>query len=102
MKQRRMKPSESKAHLLVAAVKAAEVYGYSNFNRDHISEFSGKSATLITAYYPTVKQLKRAIMRYAIHNEVLSIVAEGIVTGCQQAKKADPELKQKALANIGV
>jgi len=98
---KRMKKNDRRAMLLEAAVNAAEKYGYGKFNRDHITEFSGTSPTLITAYYPTVLQLNRAIMRYAIQHERLAIIAEGVVTGDKQAKKASQELKEKALLSIG-
>ena len=101
MTPKRMKPKDRKAHLLAAAVDAADKYGYHKFNRDHIAEFSGTSSTLITAYYNTVTQLKRAVMRSAIKTERLKIIAEGIVTGDPQAKKADPELRVRALLSIG-
>lgn len=98
---KRMPPKARKTQLLEAAVNAADKYGYHNFTRDHIAEFSGASATLITNYFNTVNQLKRAVMRSAIHTERLKIIAEGIVTGDEQAKKANIELKNKAINSIG-
>jgi AcrR family transcriptional regulator len=102
MKPRRMKPSARKTQLLDAAVQAAGKYGFHQFNRDHIAEFSGTSPTLITVYFKSVNKLKNAIMREALRREHLKIIAEGIVTGDPIAKKADRVLKKKALESIGV
>jgi len=95
-----MKAKDRKKQLLISAVQACEKYGYHNFNRDHIAEFSGASATLITVYFPTVTQLKRAIVRYSIKNEVLPVIAQALAVGDKQALKCNDELKIKALQTI--
>jgi AcrR family transcriptional regulator len=97
MKPLRMKPKDRKADLLSCALKAAEAHGFDNFRTKHVAELAEVSQALVMFYFSTVKQLRRAVMRAAIKDENLVVLAGGL--GCMDpdARKAPPELKEKAV-----
>ncbi len=72
--------------------------GYHKMTRDHIADAAGCSVGLVSKYFGTMVKLKRSVMRAAVNQEVLEIVAEGLATGDKCARKAPQELKEKAVA----
>lgn len=92
---------EKKAAILVAAVQIAERYGFSRMPRSLVAEEAGCSETLVSFYFSTMARLKRDVMRAALREGRLKIIAEGLATGDIHAAKASPDLKQKALATLG-
>lgn len=92
-----MAPKDRKADLLQCAIKAAESYGFAAFRAKHVAEKGNVSQALVMHYFSTVKQLRRAVMRAAIKDGNLQVIAGGL--GCldPDARKAPVELKEKAL-----
>ena len=70
--------------------------GYQKITRDAVAEAAGVSMGLVTRYFGTMVQLRRDIMRYAVREEVLEIIGQGLAAGDDHAKKAAPELRAKA------
>ena len=52
----------------------------------------------MSARLGTMEALRRSVMRAAVRQRVVRIVAEGLVAGDKHAAKADPELKALAAA----
>lgn len=100
IKSKRLDPTARKEEILQVAVNIAAKSGLNNLRRDAIAEAAGVANGLVTRYFETMTQLRRAVMRYAVHNEVLPLVAEGIALRDPQALKASEELKKKALASL--
>jgi DNA-binding transcriptional regulator YbjK len=96
----RADPVLRKKQILTAALDMAVVHGYQNITRGLIAERANVSVGLITRYFGTMKNLKRAVMRAAVNSEVLAVVAQGLANGDEQAKKAPQEVKEKAIALI--
>ena len=96
----RVNPELRKEQLLRVALNVARDKGCHKMTRDHIAEAAGVSVGLVSKYFGTMTKLKRAIMRAAVKQEVLEIVAEGLATGDPHARKASQELKNKAIATI--
>jgi len=96
----RTDPELRKGQILNVAIELSKELGYHKVTRDGIAERAGISAGLISRYFNTMKQLRRAIIRAAIHQEIPEIVAQGIANKDDQAKKAPPELKRKAIELI--
>lgn len=94
--KKRMAPDERKETILTAAVSVAKTNGYNKMTRDDIARHAGVSTGLVTFYFSTMTQLRRAVIRSAITNEVLEVVAQGLAIGDDQAKKAPDELKKRA------
>ena len=96
----RINPELRKDQILNVAIDMAKEFGYHKITRDGICKNAGVSAGLISKYFNTMPQLRRAIMRAAVHKEIPEIIAQGIANSDDQAKKASPELKREALELI--
>lgn len=92
----RANPELRKGSILDAAVQLAKKQGYSNISRQQIAELAGVSTGLVTKYFGTMPQMRRAIMRSAITRGIPEIVAQGMAAGDRQAGKAPEELKAAA------
>jgi len=96
----RIDPELRKDQILNIAIEMAKTGGYHKISRDSIAQKAGVSQGSVSKSFNTMKQLRRAIMRAAIHQEIPEIVAQGIANQDDQAKKAPPELKKQALELI--
>jgi len=97
---KRLAPEVRKDEILAVAVRLAKDEGFNSLRRDAIAKAAGVAQGLVTRYFNTMPQLKRAVMRYAVHFEVLPIVAEGLAIRDTEALKASDALKQKALSTL--
>lgn len=95
----RTNPELRRDQILNVAVELSVKQGYNHIRRDHVAEAAGVSEGLVTNYFNTMVQLRRDIIRIAIKKEILEIIAQGLINGDKHARKASPELKEKA-ANI--
>jgi len=89
-----------KAEMISAALLEAEENGFTNLTRRSIASRCDVAEPLINHDLGTLPQLKRTIMRAAVRQRVLKIIAEGLAIRDPHALNADPELKQKAIASI--
>ena len=96
----RADPTLRKDQILNVALDLAKGHGYHKITREAVAYHANVSAGLVSRYFNTMKQLRRAVMRAAIHREIPEIVAQGIANNDDHAKKAPVELKQKALELI--
>lgn len=78
----------------------ARAKGYQNVRRADIAKQAGVSDALVSRYLSTMVQIKRTIMRQAVHTSDLRIVAQGLAAGDKIAGKAPPELKSRAIAAL--
>jgi len=97
----RLKPDDRKLQILRAAlIVASKDGGLSTLSRQEVAKEAGCAESLVSRYFGTMVEFKRTIMRAAVHNQILSVVAQGLAMGDKHAQKADPELKSKALATL--
>lgn len=94
----RMTPTDRKAAILSAAMVAAGKLGFGNIRQKDIADAAECGHGTVTLYWRTMGQMRRAIMREAIKTHNVKIVAQGLGINDPDAKKAPPELKQKAAA----
>ena len=99
-RKRRMDPDDRRDLILDAAVDLAKERGFLNIRRDEIAIKAGVSMGLVTRYFGTMVKLKRDVMRMAIRDEVLSILAQGIAIKDVHALKAPNDLQQRAVASL--
>ena len=97
---KRMAPADRREQILDAAVAMAKDAGFQKITRDGIAIRAGVAMGLVTRYFGTMTQLRRAVMRSAVKNEVISVIAEGLAIGDPHAKKAGPELKARVISFI--
>lgn len=97
---KRMHPADRKAEILAAALVSARRHGYRSVSRETIAERAGCSPALVSAYFGTMKRLRRAIMSAAVARGDLPVLAQGLVAGDAKARSAPDELKRAALRSM--
>jgi AcrR family transcriptional regulator len=92
-----MSKDKRKQSILSAAMTEAKHHGYTNVTREAIAQRATCAPALVSFYFGTMVDLKRAIMSEAIRTRELRIVAQGIADGHPKAKRAPEELRLEAL-----
>lgn len=98
MKQTRMKTEARKEDILAAALLLAERQGYTAITRNDIAKAAGIKGPTLHYHFGTMAQLRRDLMRYAIRQDSVKVVAQGIVANDPQAMKLDEETRRRAMA----
>lgn len=98
MKQVRMKPDARKEDIMAAALPLAERKGYNRITRDEIVAAAKVSGPVLHYHFGSMDQFRRSLMRYAVKNRCLRVIAQGIVANDVQALKVDEATRRKALA----
>jgi AcrR family transcriptional regulator len=93
---RRMR-DERRGKIMRAAVSIATTKGYRTMTRDEIAAAAGCSAGLINHEFGTMDGLREAVMREAVDNSQLDIVAQGLADGHAIAKDAPADMKEAAV-----
>jgi AcrR family transcriptional regulator len=94
--QSRLEPKTREAQLILAAINLAKRIGYAKLTRDAIALEAGVATGLVSYHLGAMPQIRSAVMRRAIKDQIVEIVAQGIAQGDDQAKKAPPELRSRA------
>lgn len=93
---KRMKPTDRREHIIAAATEVASRDGYHMMRRDNVATEAGVSMGLVTRYFGTMVQLRRAVMRRAIERECIGIIAQGLAYKDRHAAKAPADLRRRA------
>jgi AcrR family transcriptional regulator len=96
----RLDPKDRKKQILNAALIVAGAKGFNRMTREEIALQAGISDGLINRHFSTMAQLRRSVMRAAIANWFLPVVAQGLVLKDPQAMKAPDDLKNAALKSL--
>jgi len=96
----RMKPADRREEILDAAVRTAAAVGFSRMTRDDIARTSGCTPGLVSARLGTMERLRNEVMRRAVREEVLAVIAEGIALRHPHALKAPDDLRKRAAATL--
>lgn len=96
----RMTPDKRSAEILEAAVKLAKRIGFRRLTRDGVAEAAKVSTGLVSTHFGGIEGLRDAVMRVAVRDEVLAIVADGIANGNRIARRAPASLRQRALQSL--
>ena len=94
---KRLKPEVRRDQILAVAIDIAIKQGYNHVTRERIAEQANISTGLVNRVFNTMAQLRRAVMRAAIHSELLPIVAAGLGCNCHVAHGASEQLKHDAM-----
>lgn len=86
------------AGLLDSALALAAAEGWSNLTRDGIARVAGVSNGLVTQRLGTMDAIRRSVMRAAVKQRCVAVVAEGLALRDRQALRADGELRELAAA----
>ncbi len=86
--------------ILGAAVHLARRVGLYSIKRDDVAAEAEVSAGSINYHFQTMAGLRDAVMEYAVKNEVLEIVAHGIMGKHPRALGAPESLQRKAARDL--
>jgi len=101
MTKKRLLPNDRKYEILMAAIAvASRPGGWSKLTREAVAREAKCAEGLVSKYFNTMSQMRRAVMRSAVLTENLAVVAQGLATGDENALKAAPELKSRALNTL--
>jgi AcrR family transcriptional regulator len=95
-----MKRDEREQMLLKHAADLAESVGYSRITREAVAARAGVSPAVVNFRFGTMAVFKRHLMRYAIRNERLPVVAQGLAIRDAHARRAPDDVKKRAIAYL--
>lgn len=91
-----MTPAERTRQLTAAALRAAATSGWRTLTREQIAAAAGVSPALVSARLGTAEAIRRAVMRAAVRERCVPVVAEGLAARHPQALRADAALRDAA------
>lgn len=100
MKNKRLPPKARGQILLEVALRQAKIHGLARVTREQIATAADVSPALVSARLGTMVNLRRSVMRHAVAEGELKVIAEGLVTRDPIATKAPEDLRRRALATI--
>lgn len=86
--------------VLQAAIACAREDGYQWITRKMVARRAGVSLGSVNNSYGTMRDLKRAVLQYAVDNAITEIVAQGLADQHPIARSAPAELRSKAASLI--
>lgn len=89
-----------RATILGAAVSLARKTGYTRLTRYKVAHAAETSAGSVNYHFETMDGLRSAVMQYAVENQVLEIVAQGIVARHPVALQSPEALRKKAARSL--
>lgn len=98
MKTKRLKPDVRKDEIIAAALLLASSTHYTRVTREAIAAAISIKGPAIQYHFGTMGQLRRELMRAAVKQRVLNVVAQGLLSRDEHAEKADEGLRQEAIA----
>lgn len=96
----RMQPDKRSAEILDAAVKLAKRVGFRKLTRDGVADAAKVSPGLVSTRFGGVEKLRDEVMRVAVRDEILPIVADGVANGNRIARRAPVALRERALQSL--
>jgi hypothetical protein len=95
------KVETTKSNILDAALRVAATRGgWTMLTRKAVALEAGCAEARISQCFGTMLAFRRTIMRHAVINKNLAVIAQGIVAGDKYADAATPELKKAALITL--
>lgn len=91
---------EKRDFILSAAVDLAREKGFGKLYRTDIVKRCGVAAGSVNYCFDDMETLKNEVMKKAIENKELKIIAEGIINSNEIALTAPEELKKLALNSM--
>lgn len=92
----RLAPADRSAWLLNVALAHARKVGYVNISRKSLAGAAGCSTGLITHRFGTMDDLREELMREAVKQKDLIVIAQGIAAKDAIAMRAPKALREEA------
>lgn len=90
--------------ILDAATRLAERHGYLKIKQREVAQSAGCAKGLVTHYFKSMDGLRDELMRHAIEENNLTIIAQGLANNHPRARRVPPRVRNAAsgkLANAG-
>ena len=94
----RLAPKDRQASILDAALRMARLHGYQKITRADIALAAECSEALVSSYMGTMVQVRRAVVRAAIKQKDLTVLAQALAAKDSHAQKAPEDLRRAAVA----
>jgi AcrR family transcriptional regulator len=99
-KTKRLPPALRGDQLLDTAIEVATRHGLAFTTREMVATAAGVSPGLITARLGQMKEMRKRIMRAAVHRSVFPLIAEGLAMRDKYALAAPEPLRLAAAASM--
>lgn len=86
--------------IMAAALRIACDLGYNRVTRDDIALAAGCTPALVSELFGTMVATRRSILRAAVANHVLPVIAQGLALRDPHALRAPAELRALATGSI--
>ena len=84
----------------VAMLIASTKVNYKSVNHKDVASKSGISSSTVRRYFNTREMLHDAIIKQAVKDGNLSIIAQGVVDGHRHTRRVSKQVKNKALQSL--
>ena len=91
---------EGQKLILDAALDMAKTDGFASLSRDGVATKAGVASGSVNYCFDNMQNLKNAVMKKAIENESLTIIAQGIIADNEIAINAPDALRKEALNSM--
>lgn len=97
VKYKRLDPEDRKQQILLTAVEYSRINNYNTLTQYKVAEAVGCSPGLVINYFNSIANLQDRVVEFAISEEVLEVVAQGVVNKHPLALAASEDLKDRSL-----
>lgn len=91
-------PKQRTADLIAIALRLASANGWRTLTHAAVASAAGVSQGLVVARLGTKNHLLRSVMRAAVAERCVPVVAEGLALKDRHAQRADADLRERAAA----
>lgn len=96
----KMAAADRQAQILAAALVVAQRVGFNKFTLREVAQEAKVTEKLPSHYFGTMTNLRRKVMREAVKQKILPLIAQGIALNDPHALKVSPELRAAALKSL--
>lgn len=96
----RLTPEARKEMILQCALAAAELKGFTNFSSGDVASAADCGHPLVYHHFHSMDNLRREVMKLAIKQRNLTVIAQGLANKDPVAATVSDALKAEALKNI--
>lgn len=98
---RTRKPRAERTHeIITAGLALAMLHGYHRVTREQLAQTTGLATGTVNSVFGTMHQFQRAVMRHAVEQRNLAVIAQGLALRDPIARRAPDDLKNAAADSL--
>lgn len=86
--------------IIAAGLRLAVAKGYQQVSRSDLAQAVGVAEGTVSLHFGTMAQFRRSLMRAAVHQRHLAVLAQGLAARDHEARKAPADLRDAAANSI--